>query len=152
MRRFALLAALATLPPAALLAQEDGANVHSNYNMGTAEYFVGRSDTGGFGFNCQDKHQEGYQERYLIAFTFPDTAAAKGDKVVFSRGSDAVALTMDSSEAVGFDGHKNWDAFTRIWNMVRAGDEISVAVGAHPPVRLATTGAAEAMPASACGE
>lgn len=152
MHRFAVLATVVILHTTPLLAQNNSANVHLNYNMGTAEYFVGRSDTGGFGFNCQDKKQDGYQQRYMIAFTFPATRTAKGDKVAFSRGGEKITLTMDNPEGVSFDGHRNWKSFTRVWSMVRAGDGISVALGSRAPVRLATTGAADVMPTAPCGE
>lgn len=133
-------------------AQDHTANVHLNYNMGTAEYFVGSSDSGGFGFNCEDKSQEGYKERYLIAFLLPDTPMTKGDKVVFTRGTDEVAVMSDNGESADFTGHKNWETFTRIWKMVRAGDEVAVTVNAQPAVKLSTKGAADVMPATPCGE
>ncbi|MBB6469068.1 hypothetical protein HNQ96_004957 [Aminobacter lissarensis] len=153
MRQYSFLAALVTIAsPVQAFAGNEAANVHYNYNMGTAEYFVGRSGTGGFGFNCQDKQQEGYRERYLIVLILPDTSLKKGDKVVFSRSSEKIALTMDNEEAILFDGHENWEAFSHIWNAVRAGDGITVAAGSKPPMNLATAGAAKVMPKTPCGE
>jgi hypothetical protein len=133
-------------------AQSNATNVHLNYNMGTAEYFVGSSDSGGFGFSCQDKTQEGYKARYLSAFLLPKVPMARGDKVVFTHGIDKVAVTSDDGENADFTGHKNWETFSRIWNMVRAGDEVSVAVNSHAAVKLSTEGAAAVMPATPCGE
>lgn len=152
MKKLVLIAAFAALGPTAMLAQETAPNVFYNYNMGTAEYFVGNSRATGFGFSCADNKDKTGQTIAGLGFHVANQPIMKGDTVAVSRDGVTISMMATGDDGwVDFKDPRGVEPFTKIWEMVRKGDLVDVKVNDLEPVRVATTGAAEVMPATPCG-